>query len=434
MISTRRTEPDLSAGLDEVATVAWLHRRAGFGRHPDQLDEDAAVGVDAALAALMTAPDDQPDPWEGLELDPQNGGRGEAIRAWVTHMLDTTSPYVDRRTWMLHGWLVSGMDKTRPAMMVDQIRLLRAHGGESFSALLRSVTTDRAMLVYLDGRASTAVAPNENFGRELLELFALGIGPAPDGSQQPYTEDDVVAASRALTGWSFRNGDTEARFIPGRHDDTPQTLLGVDGVHDVDGVIAAVAAHPEHPKFVANRLVAEFVGDPTDPTLDGLVDELADLYLAEQMRLDPVISAAVRVALDGRSTPIVSAPIPWMLASARALGLHRRAVLTAARESIRNMGQTPLFPPSVAGWPGGTAWLTTSSLIARTNLADRLVAEADDSEPLVIAADDGDIDRIASLLGQREPFGPTTAEAIRGASSPRAGLTLALISPEGLLS
>lgn len=432
--SALRQELDASAGLDDVAAVAWLHRRAGFGLHPTAIDSLATSGAAAALVDMLSAIDDQPDPWGQFDLDPRNGGRSEAVRGWAARFIATTSPYIDRRTWMLHGWVVSGMDKTRPEQMVNQIRLLHDVGGGSYPDLLRQATTDRAMLNYLDGRTSTAAAPNENYGRELMELFALGVGDAPDGSAQPYTEDDVVAAARALTGWIFRAGDTEARFIAQRHDDSPQTLLGVDGVNDVDSVIDAVTSHPEHPRFVARRIVAEYVGDPADSSLAGLVDELAEQYVSEQMQLDPVIAAALHEALDGRSTPIVMAPIPWTIAAARTLGLERRQVLGATRNSLRDMGQTPLYPPSVAGWPGGTAWLTTSSLVARANLASQLVAAVAESEPLVVAADDRDVDRMAALLGQRDGFGSATSAAIRGASTPRAGLTLALISPEGLLS
>ena len=117
------------------------------------------------------------------------------------------------------------------------------------------------MLVYLDGRTSTAEAPNENYGRELLELFALGVGN--------YTEDDVQAAARALTGWVVARRFDSARFVPGRHDRTPQTLLGVDGVTDVDSVIEAVVAHPAHPRFVARRIVREYLGDPDRLDPDG---------------------------------------------------------------------------------------------------------------------------------------------------------------------
>ena len=181
--------------------VAWLARRAGFGAHASELPEEPVDGDDA-IDALMAAPATTPaDPWDGLDLDPQDGGRAEAVRAWVLRLLDSPTPFLDRRTLMLHGWIVNGVDKVPPPLMVDQIRLFMEIGGESYPELLRRVTTDASMLVYLDGRTSTGTEPNENYARELLELFALGVGTSPDGSDQPYTEDDVVAAARALTGW-----------------------------------------------------------------------------------------------------------------------------------------------------------------------------------------------------------------------------------------
>lgn len=430
-MSSSTTAP---GGDDARATVGWLHRRAGFGLHPDDLAAAADVGVDAAYTSLVSATDDAPDPWDGLALDPQDGGRGEAIRNWLLRFLTTATPYLDRRTFVLHGWIVSGMDKAPPFAMVDQIRLLMRQGGGSFPDLLRAITVDRAMLVYLDGRTSTGSAPNENYGRELLELFALGVGEAPDGGEQPYTEDDVFAAAAALTGWVVRPDAPDAIFIPRRHDDTPRTLLGVEGVHDVDTVIDAVVSHPEHPRFVARRITAEYVGDPADGRLDGVVDTLADVYVTNDLALDPVIDAALRLALDGTSTPIVLDPIPWMFAAARALGADLRFLAAGERFLVREMGQVPLFPPSVAGWDGGTSWFTTSSLIARTNVASAMVETAQDGQPLVVAAEDGDLDELAILLGLTEPFGSTTAGAIRGAASPRAGLTLALVSPEALLS
>ena len=156
------------------------------------------------------------DPWTGLALDPENGGRLEAVVAWVTRMFSTTTPFPDHRSWMLHGWLVSSMDKvTIPTLMVEQIRRFMADGGGSFPDLLRSITTDRAMLVYLDGTTSTGQSPNENFARELMELFALGVGE--------YTEADVQAAATALTGWVAAVRRDASVFVPRRPDDRSTT-------------------------------------------------------------------------------------------------------------------------------------------------------------------------------------------------------------------
>ncbi len=417
------------AAMDDRQAVGWLHRRAGFGLHPDALEAAIDRGPDVELDRLLR-PDDHglpeaADPWAGLALDPEDNGRQEAVVGWLRQLLVTERPFEDRRTWMLHGWLVSSMGKVNdPGVMVEQIRLFEAAGGGSFPTLLKALTTNRAMLIYLDGRTSTAAAPNENYGRELLELFALGVGN--------YTEDDVQAAARALTGWVVARRFDTSRFVPARHDDTPQTVIGVSGVNDVDSVIEAVVAHPEHPRFVARRIVREYLGDPGE--LGGVVDELAGVYDAADRELDPVIEHALRLGLGGASTPRVLAPIPWLAIAVRATGVRLEQIFRAGRERMREMGQIPLVPPSVAGWPTGEEWFTSSSIIARTNLAAAVAAATDRGEPVRVALDDDDLDLVAARLGLAAPFSAATSAAIRRETDPDVRLTLALVSPENLLS
>ena len=422
--------------LEAVARVAWVHRRAGLGIHPDDA-ATAADGDDPIGALLASASESPPDPWPGQPLPREAEGRRAAIGGWLQHLLRSTTTYVDRRTLVLHGWLTSALSVAPPEAMANQIRLLMEAGGGPFPDLLRSITVDPAMLIYLDGNTSTRGAPNENYGRELLELFALGTGTA--GAPTPYSEDDVQAAARALTGWVVERGASAARFVPRRHDDTPNTLLGVSDVSDVDGVIDAIVAHPEHPRFVADRIAREYVGVAEHDAVDAAPDPevvagLAAVYDRADRRLDAVIDAALRIADDGRAHPIVSAPMPWLLAAARTTGVQGSRLTGLSRERIQEMGQIPLLPPSVIGWPGGTRWLTASGLIARTNVAAALAAAIDDGEPVAVAVDDGDLDRLAALLGLREPFSRTTADAIADAESPTAGLALALVSPEYLLT
>ncbi len=413
--------------MDTRQAVGWLHRRAGFGLHPDDLDAAVARGTDAELGRLLAPPEARPDPWDGLDLDPMDGGRIEAIVAWLARMITTTTPYADRRTWNLHGWLVSSMDKVnQPIMMVDQIRMFMAQGGASMPELLRALTTDRAMLVYLDGRTSTGEAPNENYGRELLELFALGVGN--------YTEDDVLAAARALTGWVANPRGDESIFVRFRHDDAPQVLLGVNGVHDVDTVIDAVVNDPAHPRFVARRVATDYLGDLPDDVLPDVLDDLASTYTAAGMELDPVIARALRLGLDGATVPIVAAPIPWLVTCMRACGVPFQRALRSARNALREMGQIPLVPPSVAGWPSGAEWFTSSSLVARTNVAAAVAGETAAGQPVLVAAADGDLDRLAEHLALPEPFSAGTRAAIRSAPDPTARLALALVCPENLLS
>lgn len=414
--------------MDDRQGVAWLHRRAGFGLHPAELDAAADRGAAEELArfAAQAIP---PNPWTDVELDPEQGGRRAVIGAWLRHLIDTSTPFADRRTWMLHGWLVSSMAKvTRPELMVDQIRLFMENGGGSFPDLLRAITRDRAMLVYLDGRTSTAAAPNENYGRELLELFSLGVGN--------YSEDDVQAAARALTGWVVGRDAGAARFVPFRHDDAPQTLLGVEGVDDVDSVVSAVTSDPAHAEFVVRRVVREYLGD--DTVLDETVADLIETYVDGGLQLDPVIVRALELGLDGASTPIVLAPVPWFAIVARATGYGIAnagpRLARAATEGFAEMGQIPLVPPDVAGWQNGEAWFTASSLIARTNVAAAIAASTPARQPIRIAIDDGDLDLVAQHLGLTEPFSAATASALRSERDPVNQLTLALVSPENLLS
>lgn len=418
-------------GTDDRAAVGWLHQRAGLGLHPDDLAVAVGRGPSSELDTLLATPaDPPPDPWAGVDLDPENGGRRAAIGAWVAHLVRTDRPFDDRLTWLLHGWLVSSLGKVpNPRRLVDQLGLFMRDGRGSYPDLLRAVTVDPAMLVYLDGIRSTGRAPNENYGRELMELFALGLGN--------YTEDDVQAAARALTGWVVRPVDDAARFVPRRHDDTPQTLLGVDGVHDVDTVIDAVVGHPAHPRFVATRLVREYLGDPDAPmaagALDGAVDEVMAAYESSDRRLDGAIRRTLELGLDGSSTPMVTDPIPWLVGALRACGVDPLRLGREAAGRIPELGQVPMLPPDVSGWARGQAWFASSSLIGRANLAAAIAGRTRDDEPLLVALDDGDLDLAATHLGLAEPFGTATTAAIRAQADPVDRLTLTLVCPEYLV-
>lgn len=421
-----------------TTTSRWLHRRFGWG-----VPADEPTSTSNAVDDVFSEAAEPEDPWGGRTPSDDNSERVRTITEWLAHAVATSTPVADRRTFELHGWLVSSLGGgVPPRLMVEQLRLFAADGAGSFPDLLRAVTVDPAMLIYLDGRTSHADGPNENYARELLELFALGTGL--HGAARPYGELDVAAAASALTGWTVRRRDGRARFVAARHDDTPRQLLGTGGVNDVDGVIEAIVGHPEHDRFVAAQIARRYVGVPTteqgddlDPDAD-TVDELAAAYRSGGRRLDTVIEAAAQIAASGvdgvRVHPIVAAPVPWMVGIARSLGSRASRTGLGDREQILALGQLPMAPPSVAGWPGGRRWLTTAGLVARTNVAAQLVQAAPTGHPAVLAARDGDVDTLASLLGAAQPFGATTADAIRTAGDGAAALTLALVSPEYLLT
>jgi uncharacterized protein (DUF1800 family) len=399
----------------------WLHRRLGFGLDPvaqqQVTDRGPAAELDTMIAAAASP---QPDAWDDADLpyDPQNReARLAAVTGWFAQLRNTAQPLLDRVAWIWHGHFVSSLDKVRSGRaMVDQIRLFRRAGLGAFPDLVRAVTIDPAMLRYLDLATSTGEQPNENYARELMELFTLGVGQ--------FGEDDVQSVARALSGWRV-DRDGTVRFVPRRHDGTPQAVLGVDGVNDLDSVVAALAAHPALPQFVARAVAAEVLGD-VEP---GVIDELAETFAAT-LDVASLVRAVGDAGLAGSTSPMVSAPLPWLATALRVTGAQPdpRVVL----RGLRATGQVPMLPPNVGGWPRGAAWFATDSIVARSNLAVVIAESVPSDSALIAACEAADADRIAELLTLYEGgVGAATAAAIGARSaSPVQRLAVALVSPE----
>lgn len=414
--------------MNERDAVVWLHRACGFGLPPNDLDRAVERGAAAELDRLLDptgAGAPPPDLWDDslLPLDPMDrDARVHAIGAWLVGMAATEQPMVERVGWLLHGHLVSALDKVRLArLMVNQIRLLRAEAMGDYRALLRAITIDPAMLVYLDLRTSTGDEPNENYARELLELFALGEGN--------YTEDDVRAAAAALTGWTLRP-QAGVRFASELHDDSPRTLLGVEGVHDLDTVIAAVTAHPAMPGFVASSFAGELIG-----TTEGDGVAAAGAAFADSgFLLRELVRSLAREGLAGRANDLVLAPVAWLVQALRVCGAGV-PTNTAGRfaQMLRDAGQIPMLPPNVSGWPSGEAWFGAGELVARANLAAMVARRATDERVLDAAAGD-DPQLLAATLGlPSSGFAEGTSAALAAAPPGPDRLAVALFSPEFLI-
>jgi uncharacterized protein (DUF1800 family) len=413
--------------MNDLASVAWLYRRAGLGLRADELAAAVARGPQAELQRLVTlATGPAPaDPWDDTQLpfDPKDQkARLYAIGTWLTSMIESKDPLRDRMAWLWHGHFVSAVDKVRAGrLMVDQIRLFRSAGLGGFGPLLRAVTVDPAMLIYLDGGLSPAAAPNENYGREVMELFTLGVGN--------YTEDDVKAAARALTGYRMRPRLQSAMFVDRNHDDQPQHYLGADGVHDVDTVVAALLAHPALPTFIAGKVAGALLGT-TDPAVAA---PLADTFATSSLDIAALVKATLAAGLAGASQEMVLAPVPWFVIASRVTGAT--VPVKQALAGLRAAAQVPMLPPNVAGWPGGQAWFAAGAVVARANLAMRIAAVAPADNPAVAAATSGDLDALADALGMVSPtFDTATKQALGAATAPRQRLALALISPEFVIS
>ena len=414
--------------MDERDSVKWLHRRAGFGLPPAQMraaiDRGFTAELDRLLNSDVIANAVASDPWDddSLPYDPMDApSRRYAIGRWVEAMVASEQPLVDRMAWLWHGHFVSALDKVRVArLLVDQIRLLRSAGLGDTRSLLRALTIDPAMAIYLDLRTSTDEVPNENYSRELLELFALGEGN--------YTEDDVQAGAAALSGWVLDRATGDLAFRPRRHDDQPQSFLGVEGVHDLDTVIDAVMAHPALAPFIAGTIAEELLGESES----ALVAELATDFASSGFVIADLVRAALTAGAQRAAAPLVLGPLPWLVIATRTTGA--RLDLAQAAVLLRAAGQLPMLPPNVAGWPGGAAWFNAGSLVARVNLAALVAADATDEDVLAAVAGD-DMDVLADVLGLPAPgFDEKSRVALRDTPAGRDRLAVALITPEFMIA
>ncbi|HEY4333464.1 MAG TPA: DUF1800 family protein [Ilumatobacteraceae bacterium] len=415
--------------MNDHDAVAWLHRRFGFGLAPDQLAAAVARGPQAESQRLLqmatSATPAAADPWDDTKLpyDPKDQpSRKYAIDTWLSSLIATTDPLRDRMAWFWHGHFVSALDKVRTArLMVDQVRLFKSAGIGDFAALLKAVTIDPAMLIYLDGGTSTGDAPNENYGREVMELFTLGVGN--------YAEADVQAGAKALTGYRMTPRLTAARFVARNHDDAPQHYLGIDGVHDVDTFVAAIMQQPSMPTFIAGALAGELLGTRDATT----VGSLGQGFAAASFNLAELVSAAMTAGLSGASGAVILAPVPWYVIASRVTGATVPAATALAL--LRGAAQVPMLPPNVAGWPGGQAWFASGTVVARTNLALAVAANIPPASAALTAATGSDLDALAAALGLAEsPWSAATQAALHAAVAPKERLTLALVSPEFVIA
>lgn len=277
---------------------------------------------------------------------------------WAGRMVATPRPLEEKMTLFWHGHFATSETKVRDyRKLLLQNRTLREHATGNFRELLLAVMRDPAMLVYLDNGQNIKDHPNENFGRELLELFTMGVGN--------YTEDDIREASRAFTGWT--NDALEFRFDRDKHDDGPKEFLGQRGAFDGDDIVEIILAQPVTAEFVASKVYRFFVReDPSATTITGL----ASVFREADYELKPLLRA-IFLSRDFYSAPSVAtqvkSPVQLHVSTYRKLGLSRAPTIPDFNAQTRRLGQALLYPPNVAGWSGGRTWITPATLLERGN-------------------------------------------------------------------
>jgi uncharacterized protein (DUF1800 family) len=354
-------------GEFNVRHAAHLLRRAGFGGTPDEIARVAQLGTDAAVNALLhpsgddVAFTDYP-PTDAL-YDPKTRN-ATAMNWWLDRMLRTRQPLREKVALFWHGRFATALSKVDAVYMVEQIDLFRQEGLGRFPVLLSAVTRDPAMLIWLDNRYNAKAHPNENYAREVMELFTLGLGN--------YSETDVREAARAFTGWTL-DKTGHAVFDPKRHDDGSKTLLGSTGTFGTDDVIALIVSQPIHQRFLARKLLEFFVYSDPEPEL---TEAVAQVYALSGFDIAKTLGTVFRsnVFFSPRAYRAVpKAPIEFAIGTLRYMGVQ--TVPPNLAYQLQRMGQQPLNPPTVKGWDGGPTWINTSTLLARFNFVNGLITQ-----------------------------------------------------------
>ena len=353
--------------------------RAGFGPTPGQAEEVAALGLERAVAALMNpaggaslqGPEPSGDFLVGGRFAPEDRW-GHGHLEWLDRCVRSTDQLGERMTLVLHDWIAISVTGTGQRQMRGSIEKLRAGWRGSFRQLMLDMTVDPAMLEWLSGLDNTKWSPNENYARELMELFCLG------ADRGAYTEADVRALARALTGWTASWSEAE-----GMHDyrwertrwDAKEKVFFAGTPHEKRGnfdwrdTVNAVIDHPLHASFVALKLWAAFI--PTPPTPATLA-ELEALYRSSGERLAPLVEAILRHPDLYNGPTVTKAPVTYVAGLLRA---RRRGIDDESWTWLcDSAGQRLWEPPNVAGW-NDKAWLNTTTYQARWWAASNCVRQ-----------------------------------------------------------
>ena len=300
---------------------------------------------------------------------------------WLREMVATPSPLTERMTLFWHNHFVSAQPKVRyTQLMYRQNALLRAHALGRFDELLRAVAKDPAMLIYLDSATNRRGSPNENFAREVMELFTLGEGR--------YSEDDIKQAARAFTGWSINPDTGDYMFRRFLHDGGEKTVFGKSGNFDGDAVLDLILAQPASAEFIVRKLWREFVSPQPDEVR---VKKIAAQFRASGWSIVQPVRALLlqpEVIARDEDNALVKSPADLMVGFVRQSG-GQLSQPVAAAVALAGMGQNLFSPPNVRGWPGGDAWINTHTLLARKQFLERaLIGSPGGKTNTEVAADD----------------------------------------------
>jgi hypothetical protein len=394
--------------------AAHLYRRAAFGPSRADLLEAERLGPQGTLDLLLAGTPPANAVRETLtdvgRIAADRDDGGEQLRAWWLYvMLQGGHPLREKMTLFWHNHFATSIAKVQsPALMFRQNDLLREHALGKFGPFLQAISKDPAMLVWLDSNSNVMGRPNENYAREVMELFSLGVGH--------YTETDIREAARAFTGWHTDGHDFvfQANF----HDGGTKTFLGRTGAWNGDDVVRVILGRPDCARFLVRKLYRFLISENAEPS-DALLDPLAESF----RKSDYDVAALLRTMLSSRHfysehafRRRVKSPVEFVLGAVQAVYCrygegeadYRPLPPQALVGRLGSMGQLLFEPPNVKGWPGDGAWLNTSTVLERNNFAGALATGALWTNPTPVS-DSGE----GSAEGPAEPAPPRAFDPAR---------------------
>jgi uncharacterized protein (DUF1800 family) len=424
--------------------ISRLFHRFGFGPRPGEFAKALADGPINTRARLLTVPPADAGALTVVEPEITDLGKRPAPNSaeivpfaiamrfqtqqmivwWLDRMAQSDHGLTEKMTWFWHGhWATSIQKVNYPLPMFRQNKTLRASALGNFATMTKAMLNDGALQYWLDGQNSTVKAPNENLGRELMELFTLGVGR--------YTEDDVKNISRTLTGYQVVLSNGDVSINQNRRDKNAVSLLGTTAVFTGDTVADFLVARNDNAQFIAERLWYRFISSTEDMPAN---------FAAKNAFAGREISAAVTAmardpAMRDEKYAMVKSPVEWFISACRALELTPSALKTPAQmiNHLEKLGQVPFSPPNVGGWPAAEAWLSSAIAQYRIACATWLIQQSQ-LRVLKSLTPAQRMMQSADWLGVAE-WSPRTKAALRDVQGdPVQFAILALCSPEYVVS
>jgi uncharacterized protein (DUF1800 family) len=372
---------------NDIALMAHLMRRAGFGATRDELDALMAKGYERTVEDLLNPgePDNLPDDLirryhvDQSELRQLDG----AGAYWLYRMITSKNPLEEKLSLFWHSLFATGYSKLNQArVLLNQIDMFRHHGLGSFRDMLIELSRDPAMIIWLDNNDNHNGAINENYGRELLELFSMGIGN--------YTEDDIKEASRAFTGWTLGNAEYMAMraakdsiwpygriawhfdYRENDHDEGEKTFLGETGNFNGEDIVEIICKQEATARFICTRLYQYFAADEVTESGQAVIKDMMAAYFESDYEIRAVLRALFNSPYfksDEARYARVKGPVELVVGAIKMAGTYRTPTLGANKLANQTfyMGQGLLVPPTVEGWHEGVEWIDSGSLVERLN-------------------------------------------------------------------